>query len=134
LDAEAKKYASRLTGKHSLELVELKASKGANALEAEAKLFEARFPKDKFCRILLSEEGKLLATVPLAKKMESLAGKPLVFLIGSAYGLSPALKASADLLLSLSPLTFPHELARLVCAEQIYRCLTVLSGHPYHHV
>jgi 23S rRNA (pseudouridine1915-N3)-methyltransferase len=55
----------------------------------------------------------------------------LVFLIGGHDGLPPAWKPRADLLLSLSPMTFPHELARAMLAEQIYRAFTTLRGHPY---
>ena len=55
----------------------------------------------------------------------------LLFLIGGHDGLPPAWKPRADLLLSLSPMTFPHELARAMLAEQIYRAFTTLNGHPY---
>ena len=84
--------------------------------------------------MVLSEEGKLFDTLQLARWMEPRLSKPLIFLIGSAYGLDPSLKANADLLLSLSPLTFTHDHARVLLAEQVYRCLMVHKGHPYHHV
>jgi 23S rRNA (pseudouridine1915-N3)-methyltransferase len=58
-------------------------------------------------------------------------GQDLVFLIGGHAGLPPDWKPRADLLLSLSPMTFPHELARAILAEQIYRAFTTLRGHPY---
>jgi 23S rRNA (pseudouridine1915-N3)-methyltransferase len=57
--------------------------------------------------------------------------REIVFLIGGHDGLPPAWKTRADLLLSLSPMTFPHELARAMLAEQIYRAFTTLRGHPY---
>ena len=57
--------------------------------------------------------------------------RDLVFLVGGADGLPPAWRTRADLLLSLSPMTFPHELARAMLAEQIYRAVTTLRGHPY---
>ena len=57
--------------------------------------------------------------------------RDLVFLVGGADGLPPAWRPRADLLLSLSPLTFPHEFARVILAEQIYRAATSLRGHPY---
>jgi 23S rRNA (pseudouridine1915-N3)-methyltransferase len=58
-------------------------------------------------------------------------GREIVFLIGGHDGLPPEWKPRADLLLSLSPMTFPHELARAMLAEQIYRAFTTLRGHPY---
>jgi 23S rRNA (pseudouridine1915-N3)-methyltransferase len=58
-------------------------------------------------------------------------GRDLVFLVGGHDGLPEAWRPRADLLLSLSPMTFPHELARAMLAEQIYRALTTLRGHPY---
>jgi 23S rRNA (pseudouridine1915-N3)-methyltransferase len=57
--------------------------------------------------------------------------KDLVFVVGGAEGLPQAFKQRAELLLSLSPMTYPHELARVVLAEQIYRAFTTLRGHPY---
>jgi 23S rRNA (pseudouridine1915-N3)-methyltransferase len=60
-------------------------------------------------------------------------GKPAAaFLIGGADGLDPELLAAADLKLSFSPLTWPHQLVRIMLAEQLYRATTILSGHPYH--
>ena len=58
-------------------------------------------------------------------------GRDLVFVVGGADGLPPAWRARADLLLALSPMTFPHELARAMLAEQIYRAFATLRGHPY---
>ena len=60
-----------------------------------------------------------------------MTGRDLVFLIGGHDGLPPGWKEQADLLLSLSPMTFPHELARAMLAEQIYRAFAILRGHPY---
>ncbi len=78
-------------------------------------------------KILLDPAGKTLDS----KKLAGLFDRDLVFVVGGADGLPEAWKPKADLLLSLSPLTMPHELARVVLAEQIYRALTTLRGHPY---
>ena len=85
------------------------------------------------CKILLDPAGRALDSagfVSLVEKAER-DGRELVFLIGGADGLPADWKARADLLLGLSPMTLPHELARVVLAEQIYRALTALRGHPY---
>ena len=84
-------------------------------------------------KVLLDPAGKPLdsaAFVKLVGKAED-QGRDLVFVIGGADGLPPAWRPRADLLLSLSPMTMPHELARAVLAEQIYRSWTTLRGHPY---
>lgn len=135
---EVTRYVKRLKPTATpLEIVELKESKRderVRALAEEAAEFEKKFPKKDFVRIILSEEGKLMATVPLANFLGQKLSQNIVFLIGSAYGIDENLKKSADLLLSLSPLTFTHDHARVIAAEQLYRCMMVLVGHPYHHV
>ena len=78
-------------------------------------------------KILLDPAGKTLDS----KKLTALFDRDLVFVVGGADGLPEAWKPKADLLVSLSALTMPHELARVVLAEQIYRVLTTLRGHPY---
>jgi 23S rRNA (pseudouridine1915-N3)-methyltransferase len=84
-------------------------------------------------KILLDPGGRSLDSggfIGLIEKAER-DGRDVVFLIGGAEGLPLAWKKRADLLLGLSPMTMPHELARVVLAEQIYRALTALRGHPY---
>jgi 23S rRNA (pseudouridine1915-N3)-methyltransferase len=84
-------------------------------------------------KILLDPAGRLLDTagfVALVDKAEREA-HDLVFVIGGSDGLPPEWKPRADLLLGLTPMTLPHELARVMLAEQIYRALTTLRGHPY---
>lgn len=84
-------------------------------------------------KILLDALGQNLDTpafVQLLRQAE-FEGRDLVFLVGGAGGLPPGWAERADLLLSLSPLTMAHELARVVLAEQIYRALATLRGHPY---
>jgi 23S rRNA (pseudouridine1915-N3)-methyltransferase len=84
-------------------------------------------------KILLDAAGRPMdsaAFIALVSKSE-MESRDLVFLIGGADGLPPDWKPRADLLLSLSPMTFPHEFARVMLAEQIYRAATTLRGHPY---
>lgn len=78
-------------------------------------------------KILLDPAGKALDSKTLCAVFD----RDLVFILGGADGLPPEWKPKADLLVSLSALTMPHELARVVLAEQIYRALTTLRGHPY---
>ena len=101
---------------------------------------EVRTPeaaREKFPRaflVALDPAGREMDSPALAHWLEKqLAGgaRDLVFLVGGADGLTPAARQSADLLLSLSRLTLPHELARVVLLEQLYRALATLRGHPY---
>jgi 23S rRNA (pseudouridine1915-N3)-methyltransferase len=85
--------------------------------------------------ILLESRGKQLSSENLAAlvgRHRDSATQSLVFAIGPADGWSDAARARANLLLSFGPITLPHELARIVLAEQIYRALAILAGHPYH--
>ena len=104
------------------------------ALEKEADTILAKIPKGAwFCT--LTPEGKLLSSESLAEKMKDvkLSGKSSAcFLIGSSFGMSPRLKEMADLKLSMSPMTFPHHLARVMVLEQLYRAESIQAGSKYH--
>ena len=117
-------YRKRLPG---LEIVEIRDSTPAK--EAEAIRASLR-PDDHL--IALMEEGTPLASEPFARRLEQLGNQRLAFVIGGADGLTDALKTSARWQLSLSPMTFPHELARLLLLEQLYRAMTIQQGGPYH--
>jgi 23S rRNA (pseudouridine1915-N3)-methyltransferase len=85
--------------------------------------------------VALDERGKTLGSEDFAHRLARWRddGKPaLSFVIGGADGLDSAFVKAADLTLSFSPLTWPHQLARIMLAEQLYRATTILSGHPYH--
>lgn len=84
-------------------------------------------------KIFLDPAGRSLNSAQFAAIFERAerAGQDLVFLVGGHDGLPSEWRNRGDLLLSLSPLTFPHELARAILAEQIYRAFTTLRGHPY---
>lgn len=104
------------------------------ALEKEADAVEGKLPKS--CWLCaMTPEGKLLSSEALAETIDKVrtGGKSeLVFLIGSSFGMSPRLKARADLKLSMSPMTFPHHLARVMVLEQLYRAHAILAGSRYH--
>ena len=84
-------------------------------------------------KILLDPAGKPLDSAAFAALVSEaeMLGRDLLFLVGGHDGLPPAWRPRADLLLSLSPMTFPHELARVLLAEQLYRAFATLRGHPY---
>jgi 23S rRNA (pseudouridine1915-N3)-methyltransferase len=132
-EARARRY-------FSLEVAEVReetASRGrspAQVMEEEGKRLLARVPTGAEV-VALEREGSQWASVRLARYLEELALRSspgVAFLIGGAFGLSPEVLARANHLLSLSALTLPHELARLVMAEQLYRAGTILRGEPYH--
>ncbi|MCD6012905.1 MAG: rRNA ((1915)-N(3))-methyltransferase RlmH [Flavipsychrobacter sp.] len=86
--------------------------------------------------VLLDEKGKLLNSVQWSQQLQQCMNqgvKTLIFLIGGAYGVSDAVKKRANQTWSLSNLVFPHQLVRLVVAEQVYRAFSILNNSPYHH-
>lgn len=85
--------------------------------------------------VLLDERGKELSSEGLAAQYDDWLARSgrVVFVIGGAYGVDEALRARADYVLSLSKLVFPHQLVRLVLAEQLYRARMISKNHPYHH-
>ena len=104
------------------------------ALKKQAEAVRQKLPKNCWLCIL-TPEGKLLSSEELAKKLSDVrtGGKSeLVFLIGSSFGIDETLKKSGDFRLSMSPMTFPHHLARVMVLEQIYRAESILVGSKYH--
>jgi 23S rRNA (pseudouridine1915-N3)-methyltransferase len=86
--------------------------------------------------VVMDERGKELRTVEFAEWLNKtflLPAKRLVFVIGGAWGFSDEVYSRADYRMSLSKLTFPHQLVRLIFLEQLYRTFTILKGEPYHH-
>ena len=104
------------------------------ALEKEADSILQKIPKGAwFC--VLTPEGTMLSSEKLAEKMRQvkLSGKSsCCFLIGSSFGMSPRLKELSDFKLSMSPMTFPHHLARVMVLEQLYRAEAIQAGSKYH--
>ena len=104
---------------------------GKSQLEEEASLLR-RIGDDYL--VALDEHGKSLTTLQLAKWLgeRQQDGRNLTFVIGGPDGHGPGVLAKADLRWSLSPLTFPHAMVRVILAEQLYRAHSVLQNHPYH--
>ncbi len=104
------------------------------ALEKEADSILQKIPKGAwFCT--LTPEGKMLSSETLAEKLKDvkLSGKSSAcFLMGSSFGMAPRLKEIADFKLSMSPMTFPHHLARVMVLEQLYRAEAIQAGSKYH--
>jgi 23S rRNA (pseudouridine1915-N3)-methyltransferase len=117
-------YRRRLPG---LTLVDVRDSTPER--EAAAILSELRGDEQ---LIALGEEGRGLSSQQLAERLRDSGSRRLAFVIGGADGLSPGLRRRAAWQLSLSPLTFPHDLARLLLLEQLYRAQSILQGGPYH--
>ena len=130
LGAKSAEFVSRCGAYGKVECVELPDSDVAK--EGKALMRELEKEKNSFV-FVLSEEGKLFSTAQFAQKINSV-DKKMVFVIGGPFGLAPEVKERADLIWSLSPLTFTHEMARFLLCEQIYRALNFNAGGSYHHV
>ena len=139
----AQEYEKRLKGYCKFNILELPETRLPEdpsqaeisaGLEKEADQILSKIPKGAwFCT--LTPEGKLFSSEALAKTMESvkLSGKSSAcFLIGSSFGIAPRIKALANLQLSMSPMTFPHHLARVMVLEQLYRAEAIQAGSKYH--
>lgn len=133
-------YAKRMPREMPLQLKEIKPAQRSSAsgdvarwLQTEAERINGAVPAGAL-RVTLDETGRSFPTRKLAEHMERWRGegRDVAFIIGGADGLAPALKTGAGLLWSLSPLTLPHGLVRVIVAEQLYRAATLLGGHPYH--
>ncbi len=139
----AEEYCKRLKGYCNFQILELpeyrlpenpSPAEIAAGLDKEAELIFTKIPKGAwFC--VLTPEGKLQSSEALAEtlKQVKLSGKSCAcFLIGSSFGIAPQVKQKADLKLSMSPMTFPHHLARIMVLEQIYRAEAIQAGSKYH--
>ena len=134
--ALVQEYLKRLSSE-KIVLLSVKEEKATNDVDAVRKkegeqlLEKIEAMKNDCFIVVLSEEGKLLNSVGFADFLKKNAEKRVTFVIGGAYGLSDAVKKKAHLLLSLSPLTFPHEIAQVLLVEQIYRGWMINSGRKY---
>lgn len=139
----AEEYEKRLKGYCQFRIIELpevrlpespSTAEISAGLEKEADAILAKIPKSAwFC--VLTPEGKMLSSEALADKMREvkLSGRSSAcFLIGSSFGIAQKIKALADFKLSMSPMTFPHHLARVMVLEQLYRSEAIQAGSKYH--
>mgnify|MGYP001553568767 CR=1 FL=1 len=132
-------YSKRMPRECGLRLIEIAPGhRGKNAsidkaIEEEGKRMLAAIPKGANV-IALDEKGKSWSTMQLSRQLEGWLhqGSDTALLVGGPDGLSASCRTSACTSWSLSPLTLPHPLVRVLLAEQLYRALSVLNGHPYH--
>ncbi len=137
VSAGFEEYAKRMPRDMRLSLVEVPAPKhGADAnknVRVEGERMLALIPSGDWV-IALDAKGSVLRSEQLAEQMESwrMRGSNLTFVIGGADGLAEDVRKRADQTLSLSALTFPHYMVRLILAETLYRAWSISTGHPYH--
>ncbi len=134
-------YAQRMPRESRLELVEIKPATRSGSgektaekwLAIEAARIAAALPA-RCVKVVLDERGKACSTVELARRIERWRqdGADVAFIIGGADGTAAHIQCEADLLLGLSAFTLPHGLCRVLLAEQLYRAVSLLAGHPYH--
>ncbi len=134
-------YAARINHYMKFEIAAVPDIKGARSLTPDAQkeregkaILSMLQPGDAV--VLLDERGKELTSRQLAETIDSRACrgvKRLVYIIGGPYGFSPEVYAAVPERLSLSRMTFTHEMIRLFFTEQIYRAMTIIRGEPYHH-
>ena len=139
----AAEYEKRMKGYCSFKILELpevrlpedpSPAEISAGLEKEAEMIFSKIPKGAWLCVF-TPEGKLLSSEALADKISDikLSGKSSAcFLIGSSFGMSQRIKDKADFRLSMSPMTFPHHLARIMILEQLYRAEAIQAGSKYH--
>ena len=139
VDMGFSEYAKRMPPKAKMQLIEIKAEKRSagksvnQVLDAERRRILTSLPRN--CRrVVLDEGGRTLNTVQFAQNIAvwMQAGSSVAFVIGGADGLHEEIKNDADTRLSLSAMTLPHALVRVVLAEQLYRAVSLMNNHPYH--
>ena len=136
-------YEKRLSGYCKLTVTELEPVKLSdnpseqeikNALAKETQMIKAKISKNSFV-FSMCIEGKQMSSEELSKKLEDIAltGKNnITFIIGSSFGLSDEIKQMSDYKFSMSKMTFPHKLARIMLTEQVYRALSITNNAKYH--
>ncbi len=119
-----------------VEINESRASNAETRKKEEGAILEKSLPEGSIL-VLLDERGKTLGSEAFADMLgrhRDGGKRDMMIAIGGADGLDPDLRARADLVLNLGSMTWPHQIVRILIAEQLYRAVTILSGHPYHRV
>lgn len=132
-------YSRRMPREAPIALLQVKAEPRGEStpvdrlVDAECRRIGSALPPGCF-KVVLDERGRGCTTRELSQRLESwqMDGRDIAFVIGGADGLAPALIREADWLWSLSPLTLPHGLVRVIVAEQLYRAWSITKNHPYH--
>jgi len=142
MDAAIQHYLQKIKPYNNIELIILQPSKktitadaAKNKLAEEELILKRLQPQHHL--VLLDERGKILDSKEWAKQFQGFMNtgvKTMVILIGGAFGVTDAVRAKAKETWSLSKLVFPHQLVRLIVAEQVYRSFSILNNSPYHHV
>lgn len=131
------RYQKRLRRPFAIEweLLPHSSREGLQARAEESERLLARLRQDDFV-VLLDEKGKMISSPTLsALLLEPLeSAKSVVIIIGGAYGVDNSVHQRADIVWSLSPLVFPHQLVRLILIEQLYRAQEIAGSGPYHHI
>lgn len=131
LSALIQYYAKQIK---TIEMVEINDEANITGMEKEGMKILSNISKDSYV-IALAIEGKMFDSVAFANALDHVIthfGPSITFIIGGSFGLSKTVKDTANLLLSFSEMTFPHQLMKLILVEQIYRAQAILSNHPYH--
>jgi len=139
VEAGSEEYRKRMPPECRLELVEIAAGQRGKGVDLarlqreEGEKMLAAIPRGAEV-VALEAGGKMVDTEGLSRWLEGwlAGGRDVALLVGGPEGLAPDCLARADRRWSLSPLTFPHPLVRILVAEQLYRAMSILKGHPYH--
>ena len=129
-------YQTRISRFSPFHVIELRDQRGEKdySLTREAQDLLHKIPTGAYV-VCLDDRGTIFSSEEFAHWLEKqrLQSSPITFILGSGWGLDASIKQRANFTLSLSKMTLPHELARVVFYEQLYRAFTIIQGHPYHH-
>jgi 23S rRNA (pseudouridine1915-N3)-methyltransferase len=131
--------AGRSAGLSAVDVIEIKESRAGDAARrmVEESIAIANVVPERAVTVILDARGESISSAAFAGRMQDWRqqNKPaVVFIIGAADGLAPSLREKASLAIAFGTATWPHQLVRVMLLEQLYRAVTILSGHPYHRV